>query len=85
MAEKDDQIVFTATNKSGGEASTTRQGPWILNWSLPHNAFWQVGVFRMVVVIGLLFYLLLTLSMLLYPGGRKQIPIRKVILFSRIS
>lgn len=74
MAEKDDQIVFTATNKSGGEASTTRQGPWILNWSLPHTAFWQVGVFRMVVVIGLLFYLLLTLSMLLYPGGTKADP-----------
>ena len=53
------------------EAPPTRHGPWILNWSLPQNVFWQVGVFRMVVVIGLLFYLLLTLSMLLYPGGTK--------------
>jgi hypothetical protein len=58
-------------DKSVDEASPTRHRPWILNWSLPRNAFWQVGVFRIVVVIGLLFYLLLTLSMLLYPGGTK--------------
>jgi hypothetical membrane protein len=57
--------------KSVDEASPTQHGAWILNWSLPRNAFWQVGVFRLVVVIGLLFYLLLTLSMLLYPGGTK--------------
>jgi hypothetical protein len=74
MAEKDDQVVFTATSKSVDEASPTQHGPWILNWSLPHNAFWQVGVFRIVVVIGLFFYLLLTLSMLLYPGGTKADP-----------
>jgi hypothetical protein len=53
---------------------TAQQGPWILNWSLPHNAFWRVGVFRLVVLIGLLFYLLLTISMLLYPGGTKANP-----------
>ncbi len=74
MAEKDDQVVFTATSQSVEEASATRQGPWILEWSLPRNAFWQVGVFRLVVLIGLLFYLLLTLSMLLYPGGTKADP-----------
>jgi hypothetical protein len=71
MAEQNEQFVTTATNTSGDEASPIRHGPWILNWSLPHNAFWRVGVFRLVVVIGLLFYLLLTLSMLLYPGGTK--------------
>jgi hypothetical protein len=60
--------------KSVDEASPTQHGAWILNWSLPRNAFWQVGVFRIVVVIGLLFYLLLTLSMLLYPGGTKANP-----------
>jgi hypothetical protein len=51
-----------------------QQGPWILNWSLPPNAFWRVGVFRLIVLIGLLFYLLITLSMLLYPGGTKADP-----------
>jgi hypothetical protein len=61
-------------DKSVDEASPTQHGTWILNWSLPQNAFWQVGIFRMVVVIGLLFYLLLTLSMLLYPGGTKANP-----------
>jgi hypothetical protein len=74
MAEKDEQLVFTATSKSVDEASPTRHRLWILNWSLPHNAFWQVGVLRIVVVIGLLFYLLLTISMLLYPGGTKADP-----------
>src|SRR4249920_2872742 len=67
-------------DKSVEEASSpTQHRAGILNWSLPHNAFWQVGVFRIVVVIGLLFYLLLTyllltLSMLLYPGGTKADP-----------
>src|SRR5215831_3255349 len=74
MAEKNDQSVSAATSKSVDEASPTQHGPWILNWSLPHNAFWHVGVFRLVVVLGLLFYLLLTLSMLLYPGGTKANP-----------
>ena len=74
MEEKNDQFVSTATDKSVDEVSPTRHGAWILNWSLPRNAFWQVGVFRMVVLIGLLFYLLLTLSMLLYPGGTKADP-----------
>ena len=74
MAENDEQLVFTAASESVDEAKPTRQGPWILTWSLPHNAFWQVGVFRLVVLIGLLFYLLLTLSMLLYPGGTKADP-----------
>ena len=74
MAEKDEQLVSTATSKSVDEAKPTQRGAWILNWSLPHTAFWQVGVFRLVVVIGLLFYLLLTLSMLLYPGGTKADP-----------
>ena len=71
--------------KSVDEASPTQHGTWILNWSLPQNAFWQVGIFRMVVVIGLLFYLLLTLSMLLYPGARKRIPLRRAMRFSRTS
>jgi hypothetical membrane protein len=57
--------------KSVDEAKPAQQRPWILNWSLPHNAFWRVGAFRLVVVIGLLFYLLITISMLLYPGGTK--------------
>ena len=61
-------------DKSVDEASPTQQGAWIMNWSLPQNAFWQVGVFRIVVVIGLLFYLLITISMLLYPGGTKADP-----------
>jgi hypothetical protein len=74
MAEKNDPFVSTATSKSVDEAKPTRNGAWILNWSLPHNAFWQVGAFRLVVIIGLLFYLLLTLSMLLYPGGTKADP-----------
>jgi hypothetical protein len=74
MAENDEQVVFTATSKSVDDAKSTQHGPWILNWGLPHNAFWQVGVFRIVVLIGLLFYLLLTLSMLLYPGGTKADP-----------
>ncbi len=74
MAENDEQLVFTAASKSVDEAKHTQHGIWILNWSLPQNAFWQVGVFRLVVLIGLLFYLLLTLSMLLYPGGTKADP-----------
>jgi hypothetical protein len=74
MEEKNDPFVSTATDKSVDEVSPTQHGAWILNWSLPRNAFWQVGVFRLVVVIGLLFYLLLTLSMLLYPGGTKADP-----------
>ncbi len=74
MTEKDNQFVSTATSQSVDEVSSTRQRDWILNWSLPHTAFWQVGVFRMVVLIGLLFYLLITLSMLLYPGGTKANP-----------
>src|SRR5215471_11745610 len=61
-------------DKSVDDAKSTQHGAWMLNWSLPHNAFWQVGVFRLVVVLGLLFYLLLTLSMLLYPGGTKADP-----------
>src|SRR5690348_10153319 len=71
MAEQNDQVVFTTASKSEDKASPTQRGPWILNWSLPQNAFWRVGVFRIVVLIGLLFYLLITLSMLLYPGGTK--------------
>jgi hypothetical protein len=70
MAEKNDQFVSTTTSKSVDEASPTQQGAW----SLPHNAFWQVSVFRIVVLIGLLFYLLITISMLLYPGGTKADP-----------
>ena len=69
MADKNDQFVSAATYKSVNDAKPTQHGAWILNWSLPHNAFWQVGVFRIVLVIGLLFYLLITISMLLYPGG----------------
>ena len=65
MSEQNDQLAFTEASQRGDEASSTQQGPWILNWGLPHNAFWRVGVFRLVVLIGLLFYLLLTLSMLL--------------------
>jgi hypothetical protein len=61
-------------DKSVDEASPTQHGSWMMNWSLPHNAFWQVGVFRIVVLIGLLFYLLITISMLLYPGGTKADP-----------
>ncbi len=74
MADKDDQFVFPATSKNVDDAKPTQHGAWIMNWSLPHNAFWQVGVFRMVVVLGLLFYLLLTIAMLLYPGGTKADP-----------
>ena len=73
MADKSDQFVSNTTSKSVDEASP-KHGPWILRWSLPQNAFWQVGVFRIVVLIGLLFYLLITLSMLLYPGGTKADP-----------
>jgi len=61
-------------DKSVDDAKPTQHGAWIMNWNLPHNAFWQVGVFRIVVVIGLLFYLLITISMLLYPGGTKADP-----------
>jgi hypothetical protein len=61
-------------DKSVDDAKPTQDGAWIMNWSLPQNAFWQVGIFRIVVVIGLLFYLLITLSMLLYPGGTKADP-----------
>ena len=74
MEEKNDQFVSTTTDKSVDEVSPTQHGAWILNWSLPRNAFWQVGVFRLVVIIGFLFYLLLTISMLLYPGGTKADP-----------
>jgi hypothetical membrane protein len=74
MEEKNDQFVSTAMDKSVDEVSPTQHGARILNWSLPRNAFWQVGVFRLVVIIGLLFYLLLTISMLLYPGGTKADP-----------
>ena len=74
MADKNDQFVFTATSKSVDDAKHTQHGAWIMKWSLPQNAFWQVGVFRIVVVIGLLFYLLITISMLLYPGGTKADP-----------
>jgi hypothetical protein len=61
-------------DKSVDDAKSTQSGAWIINWSLPQNAFWQVGVFRIIVVIGLLFYVLITLSMLLYPGGTKADP-----------
>ena len=71
MADQNDQLVSTATSKRMDDAKPAQHGAWILNWSLPRNAFWQVGVFRIVVLIGLLFYLLITISMLLYPGGTK--------------
>jgi len=74
MADKNEQFVSSVTSRRVDEASPTQHGPWILRWSLPQNAFWQVGVFRIVVLIGLLFYLLITLSMLLYPGGTKADP-----------
>jgi Protein of unknown function (DUF998) len=74
MADNNEQYLSAATYKSVDDAKPTQHGAWILNWSLPHNAFWQVGVFRIVVVIGLLFYLLITISMLLYPGGTKADP-----------
>src|SRR5215472_4087008 len=74
MADTNDQFDFTATHKSMDDAKSTQHGAWIMNWSLPQNTFWQVGVFRIVVVLGLLFYLLITISMLLYPGGTKADP-----------
>ena len=61
MADHNDQFASAATSESAEDAKSARQGSWILNWSLPQNAFWQVGVFRVVVLIGLLFYLLITL------------------------
>jgi hypothetical membrane protein len=33
------------------------------------NAFWQVGVFRLLVAVGIFFFLLMGIAMLLYPGG----------------
>ena len=47
MADKNDQFVFASTYKSVDDAKPTQHGAWIMNWSLPHNAFWQVGVFRL--------------------------------------
>src|SRR5574340_1170713 len=74
MANENDQLVSTTTSKSVNDAKPAKPGNRLLNWSLPQNAFWQVGAFRIVVLIGLLFYLLITLSMLLYPGGTKANP-----------
>ena len=33
------------------------------------DAFWQVGAFRITVVVSILFFVLTTIAMLLYPGG----------------
>ncbi len=71
MANENEQLVSTTTSKSVDDGKLAQFGNWILKWSLPQNAFWQIGVFRIVVLVGLLFYLLITISMLLYPGGTK--------------
>ncbi len=71
MAHENDRLVSTSVSKNVGDVKHSQRGNWFLNWRLPQNAFWQVGVFRIVVLIGLLFYLLITISMLLYPGGTK--------------
>jgi hypothetical membrane protein len=40
------------------------------------NAFWQIGVFRLAVAAGILFFLLIGIAMLLYPGGTMTDPHR---------
>ena len=38
------------------------------------NAFWQIGVFRLLVAVGICFLLLMGIAMLLYPGGTMTDP-----------
>ena len=38
------------------------------------NAFWQIGVFRLIVATGICFLLLTGIAMLLYPGGTMTDP-----------
>ncbi len=71
MANENDQLVSTTAAKSADGTKSAQISTWFLNWRLPKNAFWQVGVFRIVVLIELLFFLLITISMILYPGGTK--------------
>ncbi len=40
------------------------------------NAFWQIGVFRLLVAAGICFFLLTGIAMLLYPGGTMTDPHR---------
>ena len=40
------------------------------------NAFWQIGVFRLLVAVGICFFLLTGIAMLLYPGGTMTDPHR---------
>jgi hypothetical protein len=40
------------------------------------NAFWQIGVFRLIVAAGICFCLLTVIAMLLYPGGTMTDPHR---------
>lgn len=40
------------------------------------NTFWQIGVFRLIVAVGICFFLLTGIAMLLYPGGTMTEPHR---------
>jgi hypothetical protein len=41
---------------------------------ISRNAFWQVGVFRIIIALCILFFLLTIIAMLLYPGGTMVYP-----------
>src|SRR6266487_2457768 len=40
------------------------------------NVFWQIGVFRLLIAVGICFFLLTGIAMLLYPGGTMTDPHR---------
>ncbi len=71
MTNENDQYISTTTATSVDGTKPAQNSNWFLNWRLPKNAFWQVGVFRIVMLVALLFFLLITISMILYPGGTK--------------
>jgi hypothetical protein len=41
---------------------------------LPHNTFWQIGVFRITIAVSILFFVLTIIAMRLYPGGTATNP-----------
>ncbi len=48
----------------------------VLLWKHTWNAFWQIGVYRLIIVAGICFFLLTGIAMLLYPGGTMTDPHR---------
>ena len=47
------------------------------------HAFWQIGIFRLIIATGFCFLLLTGLAMLVYPGGTMTDPYHHAMRFSR--